>query len=104
MWYVNYVVRVIALKRLREFWKAGHADAEGPLRSWYRIAEKASWMHFAEVRQELPSADQVGDKLIFNIAGNKYRLIAVVDYARSGVLIKWIGTHAEYDRLDVQGL
>lgn len=97
-------MRVIALRRLRDFWEAGHADAEGPLRAWYAVSDRAEWQSFAEVRAELPMTDQVGDKLIFNIGGNKYRLIVAVDYGRHGLLVKWIGTHAEYDKLKVNEL
>ena len=97
-------MRVVALKRLRDFWERGHADAEGLLRAWYKVAEDANWSGFADVRRDFPSADQVGDKLIFNIRGNAYRLVVAVDYVRKGLLIKWLGTHAEYDRLDIEDL
>jgi mRNA interferase HigB len=99
-----HIVRVVALRRLREFWEAGHADAEGPLRAWFRSVEKAAWTGYADVRAASSSVDQLGDKLIFNIGGNKDRLVVAVDYARSGVLVKWIGTHAEYDKLKVEEL
>jgi len=91
-------VRVISRKKLREFWTT-HADAEGPLSAWYKEAEKASWFKFSDIRDRYKSADQVEDRVVFNIAGNKYRLVVIVDYVGHGVLIRWVGTHAEYDKL-----
>jgi mRNA interferase HigB len=84
---------------LRQYVEQGYADALGPLRAWYRAAEGADWSNFADVRRDFPSADAVGDKLIFNIGGNKYRLIVRVSYRYRRLSLKWIGTHAEYDRL-----
>lgn len=95
-------MRTLALRALREFWEGGHADAEHPLREWFRFAERADWSSFADLRRDYPSADQVGDKVIFNIKGNRYRLIVQVNYAYRIVLVKWVGTHAEYDRLTAQ--
>lgn len=63
---------------------------------------KAAWASFADVRADFPSVDQAGDRLIFNIGGNKYRLVCLVDYERHGLLVRFIGTHAEYDRIDVR--
>jgi mRNA interferase HigB len=81
------------------FWEPGHADTENPLRLWYRAADRADWGSFAEVRTDFASVDQVGDRLIFDIGGNKYRLIVAVDYRYRQLFVRWIGTHAEYDRL-----
>jgi mRNA interferase HigB len=97
-------VRVVALSRLREFWEAVHADAEGSLRAWYRTCERAEWSCFADVKHHFGSADIIGDKAVFNILGNRYRLVAAIDFVRKGVLVKWIGTHVEYDRLEVSEL
>lgn len=93
-------MRVIAYRVLREFAEAGHADAEEPLSVWYKMAAKAEWSNFAEVRRTFPSVDQVGNRLVFNIGGNKYRLIAVIDYISHGMLVRFVGTHAEYNRID----
>lgn len=94
-------MRVIAKSRLREFWLR-HADAEQTLKAWYREASRATWRHAADIRASHGSADFVGDRVIFNFGGNKYRLIAAVDYGRHGVLIRFIGTHAEYNRVDAR--
>ena len=87
------------MSALRKFWEAGHADAETPLRLWYRTVDRADWGGFADVRREYKSVDQVGDRLIFNVGGNKYRLIVRVAYRERDLFVRWIGTHAEYDRL-----
>ena len=93
---------MISLKRLREFWEL-HPDAEGPLRQWYRVATKARWGSLREVRQVFPHADGVkasgGEALtVFNIAGNKYRLIARIRYDFQLINVRQVMTHAEYDK------
>lgn len=96
-------MRVIALKRLREHWeRPGRGDSEQPLKSWYALVRQASWEHFAEVRTQFGSASAVGERVVFNIAGNKYRLVAYISYAFYTVYIRFIGTHAEYDALDIE--
>lgn len=92
-------MRTFALRTLREFWESGHAPAAAPLREWYAKTEKANWTKFADVRATFASADAVGDKVIFNIHKNAYRLIVTINYEFGGVLVKWVGIHAEYDRL-----
>lgn len=96
-------MRVIALKRLREHWRLpGREDSEQPLKSWYAIASKASWRHFADVRAQFGSASVVGERIVFNIGGNKYRLVAYVNFEFHTVYVRFVGTHAEYDELDVE--
>ena len=96
-------MRVIALKRLRQFWESGHADAEQPLRAWYLEASQADWAGPHDIKARYAHASLLGaNRVIFNIGGNKYRLITVVDYVRGGVLIRWVGTHAEYDRINAE--
>jgi mRNA interferase HigB len=87
------------MKALREFWEAGHPESEKALREWYRTCEGASWSTFADLKRDFRSADLVGDRVIFNILNNRYRLIAIVNFVRHGVLVRWIGSHPEYDRL-----
>jgi mRNA interferase HigB len=89
-------MHVISLKKLRTFWE-GHPDAESALRSWHRQVEQASWGSFADVRATYRSADQVGKFTVFNIGGNKYRLIAAIHYNRGKVYVRHVLTHAEYD-------
>lgn len=97
-------MRVLALSTLRDYWEAGHANAETPLRYWFALTERAVWSKFSDLKQDFPSADMVDDKAIFNIGGNNYRLVAIVNFESKYVLVKWIGTHAEYDRLNLENL
>ena len=92
-------MHVISEKKLRVFW-SDHPDAEGPLRAWYREAETNTWEKFADVRERYPHADQVGKFTVFNIGGNKYRLIAVIHHNRGKVYVRNVLTHADYDRGD----
>ena len=89
-------MHVISLKRIREFVSI-HRDAKSPLAAWFKIANKASWQNFAELRRVYRSADVVGRHTVFNIAGNKYRLIARVVYRSQTLFIVAIMTHEEYD-------
>lgn len=93
-------MRVIAKRALREFWKT-HADAEQPLKAWYAEASKARWQSFQAIKQRYRHADVLpGDRVVFNIGGNKYRLVVAIRYDVGIVFIRFIGTHAEYDRID----
>ena len=77
---------------------AKHPEASSPLLSWYRIARKAGWKSLDEVRMTFPSADQVGDVLIFNVKGNRFRLITRVYFGNGRIYVNALLTHAEYDR------
>lgn len=90
-------MHVITLRRLREFWET-HEDAEQALRGWHQVAEKADWSHIVEVRQAYPHADAVGRFTVFNISGNKYRLITFIHYNRRRIYVREVLTHDEYDR------
>jgi mRNA interferase HigB len=95
-------MHVIARKALREFWEK-HPDAEGPLRAWYDQAMRARWRTAQEIRTLYASASFVGDdRVAFNIGGNKYRLIVAVRYRTGTVFVRFVGTHAEYDRIDAR--
>lgn len=96
-------MRVIALKRLREHWeRPGRSDSEQPLKAWHAIAAKASWRHFADPKTQFGSASAVGERVVFNIAGNKYRLVTYVNYDFYTIYVRFIGTHREYDALDIE--
>jgi mRNA interferase HigB len=96
-------MRVIALKRLREHWEtAQRQDSEQPLKAWHAVARRATWRHFADVKAQFRSASAVGDRVVFNIAGNKYRLVTFINYDYHTIYIRFIGTHSEYDKLDVK--
>ncbi|MBI2911587.1 MAG: type II toxin-antitoxin system HigB family toxin [Chloroflexi bacterium] len=89
-------MRVITRRRLREFWQV-HARAEVSLRAWYKVVSVASWTDLAELRRTFASADQVGRLVVFNVAGNRYRLAALVDYGWQKVFVRRVMTHEEYD-------
>jgi mRNA interferase HigB len=90
-------MHVISEKKLREFW-AAWPEAEIPLRAWLRVAEQAVWEKFADVRETYASADQVGRCTVFNIGGNKFRLIVVIHFNRGKVYVRHVLTHEDYDR------
>jgi mRNA interferase HigB len=95
-------MRVIALSRLRQFWQQpGCSNAEHPLRAWFKETEKATWSSPADIKQRYASASFLSDnRVVFNIGGNKYRLIVRVMYRHKTVFIRFIGTHGEYDQID----
>lgn len=94
-------LRILSRSTLVEFW-AKHPDSEKPLRLWFSLVQKATWHGPADIAQSFRSADFLaGNRVVFDIKGNSYRLIAQVKYAPLFlVFIRFIGTHAEYDRVD----
>ena len=90
-------MRIITRKRLLEFAKK-HPDCDTALESWYRIVKHTKFQSFAELKQAFPTADQVRKLTVFNIGGNKARLIAAIHYNTSMVYVRHILTHKEYDR------
>lgn len=90
-------MHVITRKRLNDF--AGkHPDSSEALERWYRIVKKTDFSDFAKLRKTFPAVDQVDGKTVFNIGGNKYRLIAAIHYNRRKIFIRHVLTHAEYDK------
>jgi len=93
-------LRVIAKKILREFWEK-HPDSEQQLKAWYQEADSAEWKTPREIKREYPTASFLADnRVVFNIRGNHYRLIVKINYDYGMLWIRFIGTHAEYDRID----
>jgi mRNA interferase HigB len=93
-------VRVIAKRTLRDFWEK-HADTEQQLKAWYNEAEQADWKSPNDIKKDYPSASILEDnRMVFNIKGNNYRLIVRINYKYGVVWIRFVGTHAEYDRVD----
>ncbi len=94
-------MHVISKKRLDEF-VCQYPEASSPLYAWYQVVKRVDWIHFADLRDIYASADAVGEFVVFNIGGNKYRLIAHVHYAREGahgtIFVRHVLTHKEYDR------
>lgn len=97
---------IVSLKSLKEHWeKAGREDSEQPLRSWYQEARQAEWKNPNEVKEQFRSASIVGNnRIVFNICGNKYRLVVKINYAAQWVFIRFVGTHNEYDKIDVTSI
>ena len=93
-------MRVIAKKILREFWERQN-DSEAQLKTWYKEASKAIWTSPGDIKSEYPIASILkSGRVVFNIYGNKYRLIVQINYSRRWVFIRFIGTNAEYDKQD----
>ena len=94
-------MQVIAKRTLRQFWQR-HPQAEGPLRAWHAVVTKATWKGPAEVKTMFgATVDFVRDnRIVFDISGNKYRIVVHAAYRFKRVLIKFVGTHKEYDRID----
>ena len=90
-------MRIIKRGALVRFWEQ-HPDARPSLESWYAVVRKAIWKTPAEMKAIYPSADLVGRRTVFNIAGNKYRLIARMNYQTQRVFVLYILTHSDYDR------
>lgn len=94
-------MRVISIGKLREFW-IKHSDAEQPLKEWYVKSCHASWKSLADMRNDFNSVDYVGNqRYVFNIKGNNYRLVVAVKFTPGLIYIRFVGTHDEYDRIDV---
>ncbi len=94
-------MRIIARRTLRKFWEK-HADAEQSLRAWFKFASFADWISPASIKRDYASASILEDsRMCFNIGGNKYRLVVRINYAYRIVYIRFVGTHVEYDKVDV---
>jgi mRNA interferase HigB len=89
-------MHVISKKKLREFWEE-HPRAQSALEAWYQVAKHAEWESFAVVRQTFNTVDQVGRFTVFDIGGNKYRLIAAIHFNRGKLFVRHVLTHSEYD-------
>ncbi len=97
-------MRVIARSALREFWeRPEYADSQSQLEAWCREARQAQWSDPMEVKAQYGTASILkGGRVVFNIAGNKYRLVVGINYPTQTVFIKFIGTHKQYDQIDVE--
>ncbi len=101
-------MRIIVRRTLKEFvdGRAGHRDQpalKAAVDAWYSEVKKAEWSSTADVKRLYATASIISaDRIVFNIKGNSYRLVVAVDFEKAIVFIKWIGTHADYDRIDVR--
>lgn len=95
-------MRVISRKLLREYWEREPA-AEGQLKAWFAEAEQADWKDPADVKRKYGNASILkGERVVFNICGNKYRLVVKINYKIRFVYVRFVGTHAEYDEIDAE--
>lgn len=107
---VTSLMRIIARRTLREFVESlagdqNQAAAKSSLDSWFDEVSKARWASMADVKQHYRNASIVNaERIVFNIKGNDYRLVVAVDFEKSAVWIKWLGTHRQYDRIDVRNI
>ena len=93
-------MRVIARQALRGFYEC-HADSKAPLETWFHEVSQARWHGPQEIKKRFPSADILpGNRVVFNIKGNTYRLIVKIHYNTGIVFIRFVGTHADYDKID----
>lgn len=100
-------MHIIAKSRLRQFWESNpsYLDSVEPLTQWYRHFEKASYQTPQAIKEVFGHASILkGGRVVFNIAGNKYRLIVAFDYERQVGFIKFIGTHEQYDQIDAENI
>lgn len=93
-------MRIISRKTLLEFWEH-YPDAELPLQAWYHDAKRARWKTPADIKNVYRNASFVGNnRVVFNIKGNQYRLVVAIQYQHGIIYIRFVGTHAEYDKID----
>jgi mRNA interferase HigB len=90
-------MHIISRKILRQFWQK-YPDSETALIRWFKLINSAKFQNFEELRSVFPSADLVDDLIVFNIGGNKYRLITSMHFNRQKVYIRYVLTHSEYDK------
>jgi len=95
-------MRIIARRTLRECWKT-HPSAEQPLKSWFKEASAADWTGPGDVKRRYPHASIIGgNRVVFNIGGNKYRLVVQINYDFQILYVRFVGTHAAYDKVDAE--
>lgn len=97
-------MRIIAFRTLREFFeKPEFADSETSLRAWYHDVKVAEWECSNDLKKQYKNASIVGEgRIVFNIKGNSYRLVVAIDYEFQVIFIRFIGTHSQYDKIDVK--
>jgi mRNA interferase HigB len=100
-------MRIIARKTLVAYVESLHGSKDqqavkSALDAWFHEVQSATWRSPVDVRASYANSSIVSDRIVFNIKGNSYRLVVAVDYERSIIFIKWIGTHAQYDKIDVR--
>ncbi len=95
-------MRIIAKRTLRECWeKPGRKDSRKPLSDWFELVSAADWATPKDVKAQFRNVSFVGERVVFNVAGNKYRLVVWINYPYRVVYVRFVGTHKEYDAIDV---
>ena len=92
-------MHVISKKKLKEFWEK-HPESKTPLEAWFKIARASRFRTFHDLKWTFPKADKVGDKVVFDMGGNTYRLVAVIHFNRLKIYVRCVLTHQEYDQGD----
>lgn len=98
-------MRIIAKRTLREFWEhdPSYLDCKGPLEAWHALVAQADWKTPSDVKHQFRQASLLkGNRVVFNIAGNKYRLVVKINYPHGVAYIRFVGTHAQYDQIDAE--
>lgn len=96
--------RILAKRTLREFWE-NHPDSEIYLKTWYQVVSKANWSSPNEVKQNYANASILkNQRVVFNIKGNDYRLVAKINYEAQILFVRFLGTHKEYDQIDAENI
>lgn len=99
---LEWIMRIIALSTLRAFWEK-HPDAETPLRAWYALTSRANWKTPADIKAAYRNASfTANSRVVFNIKGNDYRLVAAVRYDRELMFVRFVGSHRQYDKINVE--
>lgn len=99
-------MRIVSHRKLKEYFETpGNEGARVPLERWYEIAEAADWRNFGDIRMDFPSADYVGNQhYVFNVSGNKFRLVIVVKFVMGYVFVRWVGRHKDYEKIDCKSI
>lgn len=99
-------MRVISHRKLKEFYETkGKEDSKTAIERWYDIAESSEWKNLQDIKVNFPSTDYVGNQhYVFNIKGNKYRLVVVVKFTVGYIYVRFVGTHSEYDKIDCSNI
>ncbi len=99
-------MRIVSHKRLKDFFESpGNEDSRIALEKWYHYVLKAEWKNFSDIKADFPSADYVGNQhYVFNIKGNKYRLVVVIKFVMGYLFVRWVGRHKDYDNIDCKNI
>ena len=95
-------MQIISIQTLRKFWRT-HPSAEVPLKAWYHEARQARWRSFQDIKNRYRHADVIpGNRVVFDLKGNSYRLVVRINYQSGCIFIRFVGTHADYDKIEAE--